>query len=345
MLKFLTAGESHGKSLIAILDGLPAGLKVDEARINNELKRRQSGYGRGPRMKIEKDKVEILSGLRKGLTLGGPIALKIENKDFSIEKLPSVTAPRPGHADLAGALKYDFSDIRNVLERASARETASRVAAGAVCKIFLKEFNIDIASRVIMIAGETKKEAMRKRIAAAMKEKNTLGGIFEIKVKGLPVGLGSYVQSDRRLDARLAGALMSIPGIKALEFGLGLDYAKRDGSLVQDVILYNKKKGFFRNTNNAGGIEGGISNGEPVIIRCCMKPISSLGSPLDSVDIITRKSTKATIQRADTCVVWAAGIVAEGVVAFELSNAFLEKFGGDSLKETKRNFQAYLRDL
>jgi len=345
MLRFLTAGESHGRSLIAILEGLPAGLKLNPTKIDNELKRRQSGYGRGPRMKIEKDKVVILSGLRKGLTLGSPIALKVDNKDFSIEGLPKEASPRPGHADLAGAIKYGFSDIRNVLERASARETAARVAVGAVCKTFLSEFKINIASRVIMVAGKSRKEAIKRKIDAAAKNKDTLGGVFEVETKGVPVGLGSYVQYDRRLDARLAAILMSIPGVKALEFGLGFDYANKSGSEVQDAIFYNKKQGFVRKTNNAGGIEGGISNGEPIIIRCCMKPISTLGNPLDSVDINTKKPTKANIQRTDTCVLWAAGVIAENVVAFALSNAILEKFGGDSIKEIKRNFQGYLRNL
>ena len=345
MLRFLTAGESHGKCLIAILEGLPAGLKLNAAKIDAELKRRQSGYGRGPRMKIEKDKVQILSGLRKGLTLGSPIALKIDNKDFSIEKLPNETAPRPGHADLAGAIKYGFSDIRNVLERASARETVARVAVGAVCKTFLDEFNINITSRVIMVAGKRTKESIKKKIDEAAKNKDTLGGIFQVQAKGVPVGLGSYVQYDRRLDTRLAAILMSIPGVKALEFGLGFDYANKSGSEVQDVIFYNKKRGFYRKTNNAGGIEGGISNGEPVIIKCCMKPISTLANPLDSVNINTKKPTKANIQRTDICVLWAAGVIAENVVAFELSNAILEKFAGDSIKETKRNFQGYLRNL
>ena len=345
MLRFLTAGESHGRCLIAILEGLPAGLRLNVEKINSELKRRQSGYGRGARMKIEKDKVQVLSGLRKGLTLGSPIALKIDNKDFSIERLPNEVSPRPGHADLAGAIKYGFSDIRGVLERASARETAARVAVGAVCKNFLGEFNVNITSRVLMVSGKRTKEAIKKKIGEAAKDKDTLGGIFEIEAKRVPVGLGSYVQYDRRLDARLAAILMSIPGIKAVEFGLGFDYANRSGFEVHDAIFYNKKQGFIRKTNNAGGVEGGISNGESIIIRCCMKPISTLGNPLNSVNINTKKPTKANIQRTDTCVLWAAGVIAENAVAFELSNAMLEKFGGDNLKETKRNLQSYLKNL
>jgi len=353
MLRYLTAGESHGKALVAVLEGLPAGLKVDIANINQELKRRQSGFGRGKRMQMEKDKVQILSGLRKAVTLGSPLALLIENKDFSIEKLAKVTCPRPGHADLAGLLKYGFTDVRNVLERASARETASRVGIGAICKIFLKEFNIRIISKVLSIGGEFSSGAMRNKILKAQRQKDTLGGIFEVIAKGAPCGLGSYVQPDRRLDARLAQALMSIPGIKAVEIGLGFGYADKFGSQVHDAIYYAKNKsltcsgrqGYFRKTNNAGGVEGGISNGEDIIIRACMKPISTLLHPLDSVNIISRKAAKAAVERSDICVVEAAGVIAESSVALVLADAFLEKFGSDNLSDIKKAHQNYQKRI
>lgn len=345
MLRYLTAGESHGKALIAILEGMPAGLKVDIKMINQELRRRQSGFGRGKRMQIEKDKIQIPSGLKKGITLGSPIGLLIENKDFSIEKLPRVTCPRPGHADLAGLLKYGFSDVRNVLERASARETASRVGIGAICKIFLEEFNVRISSKVLAIGGESKVKAMIKKINEAKTNKDTAGGIFEVKAKGVPCGLGSYVQPDKRLDGRLSQAIMSIPGIKAVEIGLGFGFADKFGSQVHDAIYYSKAKGFYRKTNNAGGIEGGVSNGQDIIIRACMKPISTLLEPLDSVNIITKKPAKAIIERSDICVVEAAGVIAESAVAFVLSDAFLEKFGSDSLKDIKDNFHNYLKRI
>lgn len=341
MLRYLTSGESHGKCLLAILEGMPAGLKIDINKINQELKRRQAGYGRGERMKIEQDKVEILSGIRHGLTIGSPVALKIDNKDSSIETLPMVTAPRPGHADLAGVLKYGFEDIRNVLERASARETAARTAIGAVCKIFLDEFQIKILSKIIGVGGEVRASKIKQKIDEAIRKKDSLGGIFEVAAQNVPVGLGSYVQPDRRLDARLALGLISIPGIKAVEFGLGFACASKFGSEVHDAIYFSKEKGFFRKTNNAGGIEGGISNGEPIVARCCMKPISTLMKPLPSVNIASKKPTCATVERSDTSVVEAAGVVAEAVVAFELSRAMLEKFGCDSLKEIKRSLQAF----
>lgn len=345
MLRYLTAGESHGKALIAILEGMPAGLKVDIKMINQELRRRQSGFGRGKRMQIEKDKIQIPSGLKNGLTLGSPIGLLIENKDFSIEKLPKVMCPRPGHADLAGFLKYGFTDIREVLERASARETASRVGIGAICKIFLEEFNVRISSKVLAIGGESKVKAMIKKINEAKTNKDTAGGIFEVKAKGVPCGLGSYVQPDQRLDGRLSQAIMSIPGIKAVEIGLGFGFADKFGSQVHDAIYYSKSKGFYRKTNNAGGIEGGVSNGQDIIIRACMKPISTLLEPLDSVNIITKKPAKAIIERSDICVVEAAGVIAESAVAFVLSDAFLEKFGSDSLKDIKDNFHNYLKRI
>ncbi|MEW5758605.1 MAG: chorismate synthase [Candidatus Omnitrophota bacterium] len=341
MLRFLTAGESHGKSLIAILEGIPAGLKINKDFIDKELTRRQTGFGRGPRMGIENDKIEILSGLYHGITIASPIALLIKNKDFSIDSLPTITNPRPGHADLAGILKYGFSDIRAVLERASARETAARVGVGAICKTFLGEFKISITSKVIEIGGATVEEVMKKKIEAAIKLKDTLGGIFEVEARNVPCGLGSYVQYDRKLDACIAASFMSIPGIKGVEFGLGFGYAKETGSRSHDAIFHSKQRGYYRNTNNAGGFEGGMTNGENLIIRCCMKPITTLGKPLASVDIKTKKAKLATIQRTDTCAVYAAGVIAEAMLAFELSKAVLDKFGRDSLKKIKNNYLDY----
>ncbi|MFC1594584.1 chorismate synthase [Candidatus Omnitrophota bacterium] len=346
MLRYLSAGESHGKSLVAILEGMPAGLAIDVQAINQELKRRQSGYGRGKRMLIEKDKVEILTGVRKNITLGSPIAVKIDNKDYKIDRrLPAILAPRPAHADLAGYMKFGFSDIRDVLERASARETAIHVAVGALSKMLLREFKITVSSRVVVVGGTTNPTAMKVKIDEARANKDTVGGIFEISAKNVPVGLGSYVQYDRRIDARLASHLMSIPGVKAVECGLGFGFAETCGSLVHDSIYFSRKRGFIRETNNAGGIEGGITNGEPIILRCCMKPIATLVNPLDSVKMTTKAAVKANVQRSDTCVVEAAGVVGEAAVAFEIAAALLEKFGGDSIKETKRNFKGYIKSL
>jgi chorismate synthase len=324
---------------------MPAGLTVDASGINQELKRRQSGFGRGRRMQIEKDKVEIVSGLRKGMTLASPIGLLIKNIDFSIERLPEALCPRPGHADLAGMLKYGFNDARDVLERASARETAARVAIGAICKIFLGEFHIRASSNVLSIAGATKPGEMLKKITEAKTNKDTVGGIFEVRACGVPCGLGSYVQPDRRLDARLAQGIISIPGIKAVEIGLGFGYADRFGSQCHDAIYYIKGKGYFRKTNNAGGIEGGVSNGQDIIMRACMKPISTLLNPLDSVNIATRRPAKAGVQRSDICVVEAAGVIAESVSAFILADAFLEKFGSDNIRDIKKSYQAYLKRI
>lgn len=345
MLRYLTAGESHGKSLIAILEGLPSGLRVQKEKINAELARRQSGYGRGPRMQLEKDKIEIISGLHKSITIGSPLGLLIENKDFSIDAQAQVTNPRPGHADLTGVLKYGLDDARGVLERASARETAIRVAMGAVCKILLAEFGITIRSKVLNIGGKTTLSVIQKIIDQAIEQKDTLGGIFAVVVQGVPAGLGSYVQPDRRLNARLSQAVMSIPGIKAIEFGLGFGYADKFGSHAHDAIYFSKDKGYYRKTNNAGGIEGGISNGEDIVIHCCMKPIATVGKPLPSVDIRTKKAVSASVQRADTCVVEAAGVVAEAMAAFEIANALLEKFGADSLKDIRQAFCAYLKRI
>lgn len=380
MLRYLTAGESHGKCLVAILEGMPAGVRVDVKRINKELLRRQRGYGRSLRMKIESDRIEILSGVRKAETIGSPISLRIENKDFKIDRLPRVRSPRPGHADLPGVIKYDRADIRDILERASARETAARVAIGAICKLLLREFNIELLSHVVMIGGieagisaadmdEVKSTALFKEIKSrssrsslscanktaeklmieeidkAKKAGDTIGGIFEIIAINLPPGVGSHAHWDRRLDGRLAQALLSIPGIKGVELGLGFEAAKLLGSQVHDEICYKKGKGFLRSSNNAGGIEGGMTNGQPITLRCVMKPISTLGCPLSSVDILSKRKTRATMERSDICAVPAAGVIGEAVVAIELADAMVEKFGGDSLKEMKRNYQGYLKQV
>lgn len=345
MLRYLTAGESHGKGLLAILEGMPAGLRVGVNRINQQLWRRQQGYGRGKRMRIEKDKAEILSGLKNGLSLGSPIGILIKNRDFSIQRLPQVTCLRPGHSDLAGLLKYGFSDIRCVLERASARETAARVSVGAICRVLLEEFRIKIDSRVLEIGGRKGKGQLKAVIDEAKEGKDTIGGIFEVVVKNVIPGLGSYVQSDRRLDGRLTQSIMSIPGVKAVEIGLGFGYADKFGSEVHDAIYYSKAKGFYRKTNNAGGIEGGVSNGEDIVLRACMKPISTLLAPLDSVNIKTKKKARASIERSDICVVEAAGVIAEAAVAFELARAFLDKFGSDALTDIELSYKNYLKRL
>lgn len=343
MLRYLTAGESHGKALVAILEGMPAGLKLDTAKINKELKRRQAGFGRGKRMQIENDTAQILSGIKNMTTLGSPVALLIQNKDYKIEKLHKVFCPRPGHADLAGLLKYGFQDIREVLERASARSTAATVGVGAICKIFLSEFGINIRSKIVSVGGQAGQELIKKKITEAMEKKDTVGGIFEVIAQGVPVGLGSYVQPDRRLDAKLSGGIISIPGIKAVEVGLGFGYADKFGSEVHDEIFHSKGKGYYRNTNNAGGIEGGISNGQDIILRACMKPICTLMNPLDSVNITTKKSDKAAAERSDVCVVESAGVVAEAVCAYVLADMFLEKFGSDNLIDIKESYKSYLK--
>jgi len=345
MLRCLTAGESHGKGLVAILEGFPAGVKIEAAEINKELKRRQSGFGRGKRMQIENDQVEIISGLKSKFTLGSPITLLIKNKDTSIEKLHKVLAARPGHADLAGLLKYGFTDIREVLERASARSTAATVALGVLCKMLLDEFGIVITSNVLSVGGESSKRGIISKINEAIKNKDSVGGIFEVVIRNVPVGLGSYVQSDRRLDSRFAAGIISIPGIKSFEVGLGAGYAVSFGSKVHDAIYHSKLKGYFRLSNNAGGIEGGISNGEDIVLRACMKPVATLMDPLDSVHIQTKKISKAAVERSDTCVVQAAGVVAESVCAFILADLLLEKFGTDSLTDIKQAYKTYLKRI
>jgi len=380
MLRFLTAGESHGKSLTAIIEGLPAGIPVRQEYINLQLKRRQGGYGRGNRMKIEEDRVEILSGVRNGETLGTPITLQVKNKDWDnwkdiMQVEPGaniaerrVTQPRPGHADLAGTLKYGYDDIRNTLERASARETAIRVAVGALTQEFLRIFNINIWGHVLSIGNVvalvdytklteelyqtplycTDLEAtqkMKEMIDEAKAQGDSVGGIVEVVAYNVPLGLGSHVHWDRRLDSRLAGALMSIPGIKGVEIGLGFAAAKKPGSEVHDEISFSPERGFYHLTNNSGGIEGGISNGEPLVLRATMKPIPTLYQPLNSVDVVSKESFPASVQRSDTCAVPAACIVAAAVTAFEVARSFLEKFSGDSLREIKNSYEGYLNYL
>jgi len=378
MLYFKTAGESHGKCLIAIVDGFPAGVTIDEAVINAEMKRRQGGLGRGGRMQIEEDRVEILSGIRKNTTLGSPICLMIKNRDFKIDELPDVTRPRPGHADLAGIIKYNQKDARNILERASARETAARVAAGALIKILLSHFGIDVFGYVKGIGGINSDKFLKdisvgrkireispvygidqeiegkiiEKIKETSEKGDSLGGIVEVIAGGAPVGLGSHTQWDLRLDARLAGALMSVQAIKGVEIGLGYDAANKYGSEVHDEIFYQKPGegksltgGFKRITNNAGGIEGGISNGEPIVVRAYMKPIPTLKKSLRSVDFLTKEAIAATYERSDVCAVPAASVVCEAMVAFEVARAFLEKFGGDSLSEIRRNYEGYVSNI
>jgi chorismate synthase len=398
-IKITTAGESHGQALVGIVEGLPSNMPLSANKdIDTELRRRQMGYGRGGRMAIETDKAEILSGVRWGKTLGSPIAIKITNKDWANwargmsvssedeDSIAAVTRPRPGHADLTGAAKYAFKDIRNVLERASARETTTRVALGAVCKRFLNEFGIFIGSFVTSIgdvqtgiqphlleSGElielfNKAEALndddltvrtpdpedtRKMVAAIDKAKDsgdTLGGTFTVFSTNVPVGLGSHVQWDRKLDGRLAQAIMSIQAVKGVETGLGFDAAALYGSQVMDEIFYNKPDtpqfGFYRKTNNAGGIEGGMSNGMPIILRAVMKPIPTLrGKPLKSVDLPTKSPIEAAYERSDVCAVPSCAVIAEAMTAVVLADEFLSKFGGDSIDETRANYYNYMKYL
>ena len=395
MLRFLTAGESHGQALVAVLEGMPAGVPIDAAAIALDLRRRQGGYGRGRRMAIESDRAEILSGVRRGRTTGGPIALLIPNKDWQnwqrtmhvgvepaadatgANRAP-VTRPRPGHADLAGALKYELDDIRDVLERASARETAARVAVAALCRQLLAAFQIEILSHVVSIGGVGVPEPLavhvsriraipvdsplrcadpdieRQMIAAidaAREAGDTLGGAFEVVVAGLPIGLGSHVHWDRKLDGRLAQALMSIQAIKAVGIGRGPDVGRLPGSQVHDEILLaaGEPSGTLpalrRPTNRAGGLEGGITTGEPLRVRAAMKPISSLNRALQTVDVLTGEATTAINQRSDVCAVPAGAVVAEAMVALVLAEAATEKFGGDSVAEIRRNVAGYLDSL
>ncbi len=384
MLRFETAGESHGEALVAIITGLPAGIPVSLASIGRELRRRQQGYGRGGRMKIETDEAEILSGVRHSHTTGSPVALLVRNRDWANwtealpveafegceEKKKPLQRPRPGHADLAGALKYNIHDARYILERASARETTARVAAGAMAKAFLREFGVEVLSHVIAVNGVRLERAaqwdeiaalnaneeillgcvdaaLEQRMKAAVDEVyrsgDTLGGIFEVVAHGVPPGLGSHIAWDLRLDGRLAQAVVSIQAVKGVEIGWAMEGALARGSNVQDTIHYDReKRRFTRGSNRAGGLEGGITNGEDIVIRGLLKPISTLRRPLESVDFVTREPAMAAYERSDVCVVRAGGVVAEAMVSFVLAQALLDKFGGDSLCETRRSFQAYL---
>lgn len=371
MLKMITAGESHGKCLTSIVEGFPSGLKINLDEIQAQLKLRQGGYGRGGRQKIETDRLEITAGVIKGLTTGAPLALVIENRDFKIADMPELFRPRPGHADLAGALKY-HQGIRAVLERASARETAIRVAAGTICRQLLGEFGIEFAAHVtqvgrakaaydqtLTVAQIQKKtaqsdmrcvnseveEQMRAEIDEARRRKDTLGGQFEVRVSGLPVGLGSYVHYERKLDGRLAQILMSMQSIKSVEIGLGTSLGAAFGSESHDEIFYSKKQGYFRKTNRAGGLEGGVTNGADLVVRAVMKPISTLGQPMASVNMNTKKAEKADYERSDICAVPAGSVIGESLVAFTVADAFLEKFGGDSMTEIRRNFDGYLKQI
>jgi chorismate synthase len=381
-LTYRTAGESHGRALISVIEGIPAGVSIDVDLINTELRRRQGGYGRGGRQKIETDVIEILSGVRRGKTIGSPIALQLINKDSRLDDAPPLHRPRPGHADLAGSIKWLTTDCREVLERASARETAARVAAGALTRSLLKEFNIEVFAYVLAIGpitatvdwskpiselkaardeGDLFKdwvgtpdraaaEKMRDAIRTVKMEGNTLGGLVEARVFGCPPGLGSCVHYDQKLDARLAMAVMSIQAFKAVEIGLGKDAASLPGKQVHDEIAFDPSQknlptlGFTRKTNNAGGLEGGMTNGQPIIIRGAKKPISTLGpqQALESVDLNTKESSKAGYERSDACAVPAASVILENVVAFEIARAFVEKFAGDSLLELKMNYDNFL---
>jgi chorismate synthase len=387
MLRYFTSGESHGEALVAFLSGLPAGLCVDLEFIDRELWRRQQGYGRGGRMKIETDQAHILSGVRHGMTIGSPIAVLLENKDWKNwqdslpvtegdpEKHKAVKSPRPGHADLAGALKYNFSEARYVLERASARESAARVAIGALAKLFLRELGMEVLSHVISVGaaslekqvawGDIKvlsekqevllscadadtEQRMKEEVDKVLRTGDSVGGVFEVVAHNVPPGLGTYAQWDERLDALLAGAVMSLQAVKAVEIGSGISAAGSPGSTVHDEIAYeaqDRYTKFSRPRNNAGGIEGGVSNGEEIRVRGYLKPISTLRRPLQSVDFATREPVKAAYERSDVCVVPAAGVAAEAMIALTLAKAALDKFGGDSMLETKRNFSGYIEQL
>jgi chorismate synthase len=390
MLRFSTAGESHGESLVALVSGLPAGIPVDQEYLNHELWRRQQGYGRGGRMRIERDTAHILSGVRHGKTIGSPVAMTLANRDWKnweeilpvdagdADKHKSVKSPRPGHADLAGALKYDFPDARYVLERASARESAARVACGALAKMLLRTLGIEVASHVIRVGtAELGRDATFAEVAAlaqredvllacvdaesearmkaevdlALRTGDTIGGVFEVIVHGLPPGVGTHVNWDERLDGLLAQAVMSLQAVKAVELGRGVTAAQSLGSTVHDAIAYEgepESKGFTRfsrERNNAGGIEGGISNGEDLVVRGYLKPISTLRRPLASVSFETRETTKAAYERSDVCVVPAAGVAAEAMTALTVAKLVLDKFGGDSLRELERNYKAYCEQI
>ena len=387
MLRFVTAGESHGQALVAWISGLPAGVLVDLDFIGRELHRRQLGYGRGGRQRIEKDQADFLSGVRHGKTIGAPIALRIENRDWKNweQALPvedsegaedarrRLTAPRPGHADLAGSQKFNFHDARYVLERASARETAARVAAGSLAKLFLREFGVTVLSHTIAVGHvrleraakwdeivaicedlesplrcvDSETEArMKGEVDHVLRAGDSVGGIFEVVAHSVPPGLGTHIQWDEKLDAKIARAVMSIQAVKAVEIGTGVANAGSYGSEVQDEIRYDiSRKRFDRSSNRAGGLEGGITNGQNVVVRGYLKPISTLRRPLLTADMNTKEAVKAAYERSDVCVVPAGGVAGEAMVTIELAGAFLEKFGGDSIEETRRNFEAYERQL
>ena len=381
MFRFLTAGESHGQGLATIVEGVPAGLRLDEEFVAHELKRRQGGYGRSPRQSMEHDRAEIVSGVRLGLTMGSPIALVILNRDWENWKTAMsaspvegdtrrITRPRPGHADLAGVTKYGLDDVRPILERASARETAARVAAGAVARRFLEEFGVEIHSHTLAIGGEWAKVAARvdwqqvegslvrcadtvaeKDMMAAIEEAvgsgDTVGGVSEVLAFGVPVGLGSHIQWDRRLDGRIAQAMMSIQSVKGVEIGDAFKAAEERGSQVHDGIVMGggSRYPWRRKSNHAGGIEGGISNGEPIVLRLAVKPVPTLAKPLASVDLVSGASVQAHFERSDVCVVPAVGVIGEAMLAIVLADAMLEKFGGDSMQETRRNVDGYLKSI
>ncbi|MFH1876896.1 MAG: chorismate synthase [Candidatus Omnitrophota bacterium] len=375
-MRILTAGESHGEYLTAIIEGFPKGVTIRQELINGELSRRRSGFGRGKRMEIEADRIHIVSGLRNKVTLGSPIAMLVRNRDTRIftdkaDGQAMLSVPRPAHADLSGALKYHEHDVRNILERASARETVMRVCVGAACKQFLGIFGIALASYTVRVGsivssqkpkgvfdvvGRTRtsklncidrirEERMIKEIERAQHKHDSLGGVAEILIEGVCPGLGSVMHYDKRLDGRLAAALMSVPAAKGVEVGLGFDYAAGRGAHSHDCICYNPKKGFFHTTNNSGGIEGGMSTGAPIIVRLAMKPIATLTRPLDSVNLITKRKEKAIVERTDTCAIAAFGVIAENMCAIILTEAFLEKFGCDTLSEIKRNYRAYIKSI
>lgn len=386
MLRFLTAGESHGPGLVAILEGLPAGIPLAAATIDRDLKRRQGGYGRGGRMRIEDDRARILAGVRFGRTLGSPVALLIENRDWAnwqsamaMDRAPEVgsearrvTRPRPGHADLAGALKYGTHDARDVLERASARETAARVAVGAVCKVFLEQFDIRIASHTTSVgkaavpagreepwkriiacdrtplrcADPALEKRMIREIDRARRSRDSVGGSFQVVCRGVPAGLGSHRQWDLRLTGVIGRSMMSIPSVKAVEVGAGFSAGFARGSVFHDEIFYDRRRrAFYRKTNRAGGVEGGMTNGEEIRCRAYVKPLSTLPQPLRSVDLVSKRAFDAVVERTDTTAIAAAGVVGEAMMAVCLAEAVLEKFGGDSLRETGRNYRGYLRQI
>jgi chorismate synthase len=377
-LRLITAGESHGPGLTCIVEGLPAGLELDPDAINADMARRQLGHGRGGRMKIERDAAEVTSGVRHGLTLGGPIALSVRNRDYAnweermnpwpVEAaVPEVHLPRPGHADLAGVQKYGFTDVRNVLERASARETAARVAGGALAKAFLRALGVEVVSHVTQIGSVRAPErnglafedfaevdaspvrcldadaskAMVQEINVLRKANESLGGVFEVRAFGLVPGLGSHVSWEERLDGRIGLAMLSIQAIKGCGIGDGFDLAGRPGSAAHDEIFYEEERGYFRETNRSGGVEGGMSTGEPLVVRCAMKPLPTLTKPLRSVDIATREPAQALRERTDSCTVPAAGVVGEAMLAIVLAGAYREKFGGDHIDDTRAALAAY----